>query len=128
MLEEGKEVDPIVLTILLTSCSHSGSTGLAQMYFEILIGDYSMVPTLENHVCIVDAFGRAGQLERMKLLIEKMPFCADSTLWHTMLNSCRAHCNVELGSWAFQHALQLDVEDASAYVCVRNMYAVQSVT
>jgi pentatricopeptide repeat protein len=128
MLKEGKEVDPIVLTTLLASCSHSGSVGLAQMYFETLIGDHSVIPTLENHICMVDAFGRAGQLERMMLLIETMPFCADSTLWHAALHSCRGRGNVELGSWAFQHALQLDAEDASAYLCIRNMYAVQCAT
>ena len=42
-------------------------------------------------------------------------------IWHTLLGACRKWGNIELGKYAFKHAVELDDNDGSAHVCMYNI-------
>ena len=72
---------------------------------------------------MVDLFSRAGHLDKAIIIIERVPSPDRIQLWLAFLGACQKWMNVELGIWAFQQALELDPNRASAYVCMGNIYA-----
>ncbi|GFP80282.1 putative pentatricopeptide repeat-containing protein at3g15130 [Phtheirospermum japonicum] len=72
---------------------------------------------------MVDVLGRAGRLKEAKDVIEKMPVRANVGIWQTLLNACRMHKNVVVGSEVGDILLRLDGENLVNYVLVSNMFA-----
>ena len=72
---------------------------------------------------MVDLLGRAGHLVKAIEVIEGMPFSVNSTIWHCLLGACRKWVDVNVGTWAFEQALELDKCDGTAYVLMVNIYA-----
>ena len=126
MVQANVNLNSLTFINLLNACSHAGLTEKGQVYLDLVGDDYDLVPTLEHYTCIVDLLGRAGHIDKAISLIKKMPLHPGIAIWHVILGACQTWGNVELGSLAFQHALQLDIEDASAYVCIRNIYMLYS--
>lgn len=86
------------------------------MYFDTMSTVFSIIPTLEHSACLVDIFSRAGHFDRAIQVIEKVPPSDRLLLWSALLGACQKWANIELGRWAFRHAVQLDEKFASAYV------------
>ncbi|XP_024532127.1 pentatricopeptide repeat-containing protein At4g02750-like [Selaginella moellendorffii] len=110
----------------LTACIHIGLVDRGTQYFVSMSGDFGLDPSLDHYCCVVDALGRAGMLEEAAELIEKMPFKADAVVWTTLLNSCRVHGNLEIGSRAGTKMSELQPESGVPYVLVSNIYAGES--
>eukprot|EP00250_Pteridium_aquilinum_P020684 c24906_g6_i1 orf=901-4083(+) len=123
MIGEGMEPDSVTFTILLNICSHRGLLDEGQTYFEIVTRDYGIIPTLDHITCMVDLFGRAGHFDKVVAVMEEMPFSVTLALWQTLLGACRKWGSTKLGRWAFEHAVEVDDEDAAAYVSMSNIYA-----
>lgn len=122
MIEDGVDPSLITFTIVLTLCSHRGLLDKGQTYYEMIIKDYGLSPTLEHHTCMVDLFCRAGDLDRAVAVIKGMEVSPNLTLWHTLLGACVTWKNAKYGRWAFENAVKLDDRDGSAYVCMSNIY------
>ena len=123
MIGEGMVPDSITFTVVLNACSHSGLVDKGQMYFETIIMNHGIVPSLEHYTCMIDLFCRAGQFDKAIVMIKEMPFCADVAVWHAMLGSCQQRGNIEFGKLAFESVLKLGEKDAAAYICMSNIYA-----
>jgi pentatricopeptide repeat protein len=122
MIAQGSEPDGFTFCILLNTCSHSGLLDGGRMCFERMEPCYGVIPTLEHCTCIVDLFCRAGSFDESIAVIRDMPFCADLTLWLTLLGACRKWGNVNVGILAFDKAIRLDATDASAYLLMHSIY------
>lgn len=122
-IRECNEPDMVTLLNILNACSHAGFVDEAQVYFETMSKDYGITPTLEHYTCLVDLFGRAGQLDRVVPMMMATPFSLNVTMWLALLGACRKWSNVEIGNLAFQQAVALGGFDAGVYVCMRNIYA-----
>ena len=123
LINEGKIPDLATFTILLNLCSHSGLLDKGEIYFECISEVYGIMPTLEHHACMIDLFGRAGHLDKVISIIKQMPYIANMSIWHSVLGACQKWGNVKVARLAFEHALQIDEMDATAYVCLSNLYA-----
>ena len=119
---EGIEPDPITFTIVLNVCSQSGLLDEAMYYFVIMTLDYGIIPTLEHYTCMVDLYGRAGQFVMAMAVIKVMPTCNCLIVWTTLLGACKKWGNVNLGRWAFEHSIELNEKNVTAYVCMSNIY------
>ena len=84
---------------------------------------YYLTPELEHYACMIDLFTRAGHFDKAKRLLDEVPSYDRLTLYLVILSGCRKWVNVELGRWAFEQSLKLDVKCASAYVGMRNIYS-----
>ncbi|MQM16910.1 hypothetical protein Taro_049872 [Colocasia esculenta] len=108
---------------VLSACSHVGLIDEGRHYFEKMESDYGVLPTREHYSCMVDLFARAGQLREAEAFINKMPFQPDVVVWKTLLASCRAQGNLEIGQRAAEGILRLDPFNSAAHVLLCNIYA-----
>ena len=121
--EESNKEKEIGFVSILNACSHAGAVDTGNAYFEALnLGEYGPMPTLEHYMCMIDLLSRAGQVDDALRVITLMPFHPNLLIWHTVLSASKKWGIVELGEHAFAHAVQLNVDDTSAYVCMHNIY------
>ena len=93
------------------------------MYFGAMRKCNGVTPALEHYTCMVDLFGRAGQLDRMATMMEETSLNSSVVMWLAVLATCRRYANIEIGRHAFEQVTQLDKKGASAYICMYNIYA-----
>ncbi|KAG9155677.1 hypothetical protein Leryth_003954 [Lithospermum erythrorhizon] len=118
------EVDGITFVGVISACTHTGLVKEGQTYFDMMVKDLKIHPTMEVYSCMVDLYSRAGKLEDAITLTKTMPFQADSTIWRTLLAACRIHRNVEIGKLAAENLISVQPHDAAAYVLLSNLLAV----
>ncbi|XP_020205228.2 pentatricopeptide repeat-containing protein At4g33990 [Cajanus cajan] len=123
MLSEGVKADHITFVSLLSACSHSGLVDEGQWCFDMMQKEYGIKPNLKHYGCMVDLFGRAGNLEKAYNLVSNMPVQADASIWGTLLAACRIHGNAELGTFASDRLLEVDSDNVGYYVLMSNIYA-----
>ncbi|KAL2540023.1 Pentatricopeptide repeat-containing protein [Abeliophyllum distichum] len=93
------------------------------MYFDMMIRDYGIEPTLQHYTCMVDLLGHCNRLNDAYGLIMEMKVTPDSGVWGALLNSCKIHRNVELGEMALERLIELEPDEAGHYVILSNLYA-----
>ncbi|KAL6334886.1 hypothetical protein AAG906_023691 [Vitis piasezkii] len=115
--------DHITFVGVLSACSHGGLLEEGWMFFETMIRDYKIDPTVQHYTCMVDLLGHSGRLDEAYNLIMQMKVVPDSGVWGALLNSCKIHANVELGEIALERLIELEPDDAGNYVILSNIYA-----
>eukprot|EP00250_Pteridium_aquilinum_P016135 c22959_g5_i1 orf=71-2851(+) len=114
--------DEITLSSALLACGHTGNIVKAFEYFNSMSGDHGIVPDLKHYGIMVELLGRAGDFERMKHMLVGMPMEADAAIWLCMLGACCVHGNAGLAKEAFNRTLNLQPNQASAYILMSNAY------
>ncbi|XP_068669284.1 pentatricopeptide repeat-containing protein At5g48910-like [Aristolochia californica] len=108
---------------LLNACSHAGKIEQGLHYFQLMVNEHGINPTVEHYGCVVDLLCRAGQLEEAKNVIDKMPMEPNEIIWMSLLSGCRSYGNVDLGEFAAKHVIELDPMATGCYVLLSNIYA-----
>ncbi|XP_077219610.1 uncharacterized protein LOC143853757 [Tasmannia lanceolata] len=126
MIKAGVKPNCVTFTCLLSACSHSGLLEEGRRYFKLMNKEYGVAPELPHYACMVDLFGRAGQLLEAEELIEKMPLKPDSSIWGSLLGACRIYGDISLGERVADRIFQLDPSHAGYYVLLSNIYAAKS--
>eukprot|EP01018_Ginkgo_biloba_P029527 Gb_22655 [translate_table: standard] len=120
----GLKPNQITFISVLSACSHVGLVDEGRHYFNCMIRDHSIIPTMDHYACMVDLLGRAGQLDEAKDIINRMSSEPGAIVWQTLLGACKTHGNMELGQYAAERILELKPQDAATYVLLANTYAV----
>lgn len=123
MEEDGVNPDEITFLIVLTVCSHAGLVEKGQSFFEAMIKEYGMIPAIKHQSCMLDLFGRTGQLNEAVGLVEDMQFQVDNAVWNSMLGACQKWGNLDLGVEAFDRASLLEENHGGSFVLMSNIYA-----
>lgn len=123
MQNRNMEMDVITFIGVISACTHTGLVNEGQKYFDMMVKDLHIPPSMEIYSCMVDLYSRAGLLEKAMDLINEMPFPAGATVWRTLLAACRVHRNVEIGKLAAEKLISLQPQDSAAYVLLSNLYA-----
>ncbi|XP_002963722.2 pentatricopeptide repeat-containing protein At4g02750 [Selaginella moellendorffii] len=71
---EGLSLDPIVFSLLLLSCSHTGDLHRGFHCWKLITGDFGVVPREDQWACAVDILARCGRLDEARELLLAMPF------------------------------------------------------
>ncbi|GJW60754.1 pentatricopeptide repeat-containing protein [Tanacetum coccineum] len=108
---------------VLNACNHAGLVDDGRRYFDMMVNEYRIEPTIEHYGCLVDILCRAGCLEEAKNVIEKMPMKPNKIIWMSLLSASRIYKNVEIGEFAANHAREIDPKYIESYVLLSNMYA-----
>lgn len=124
MEESGIKPDGITFISVLYACSHAGLIDLGNRYFSMMKNHYGIEPTFEHYGCMVDLYGRAGNLQRAYNFITQMPIKPNAVIWRTLLGACSIHGNVELGEEVQKTLAELDPNDSGDHVLLSNIYAV----
>ncbi|EFJ05338.1 hypothetical protein SELMODRAFT_137330 [Selaginella moellendorffii] len=116
---EGLMPDAITLIAVLAALSHRGMVAAALGLAASMAPDYHVAATSDHYVCIVDALGRAGQLEGAEELSHAMP--RDAMTWMSLLGACSSHGDVARGQRAVQE-LVLPVPEPCTFVLLANAW------
>ncbi|XP_057840012.2 putative pentatricopeptide repeat-containing protein At1g68930 [Cryptomeria japonica] len=123
MLQAGMKPDEITFVGILSACSHGGLVEEGHNYFESMIQEHAIIPSVDHYACMVDLLGRAGRLGEAQKLINHMPCEPTALVWRTLLAACRIHNNLELGKQVAEKILELEPEHPAMYVLISNIYS-----
>ncbi|KAK7324868.1 hypothetical protein VNO77_28762 [Canavalia gladiata] len=123
MQRQNLEVDAVTFVGVISACTHAGLVDKGQNYFNVMINDHHINPTMEHYSCMIDLYSRAGMLQKAMDIINGMPFAPSATVWRTILAASRVHHSIELGQLAAEKIISLQPQDSAAYVLLSNMYA-----
>ncbi|XP_020595632.1 pentatricopeptide repeat-containing protein At4g16835, mitochondrial-like [Phalaenopsis equestris] len=113
----------ITFVTLLLACIHSGLVDIGMRYFESMEEDYGVRPSADHYTCMVNLLCRAGLLKKAVHLIHSMPFEPHPATFGTLLNSSRIHKNSLFAEFAARRLVELEPQNAGAYVQLANVYA-----
>ncbi|XP_010686039.2 pentatricopeptide repeat-containing protein At2g27610 [Beta vulgaris subsp. vulgaris] len=117
------ETDGITFIGVISACTHAGLLEEGQKYFDQMVKDHHVNPTMEHYACMVDLYSRAGMIEKAMNFINKMPFSGGATVWRSLLGACHVCRNAEVGKIAAEKLMAIEPKDSSAYVLLSNIYA-----
>lgn len=124
MLMEGTKPDHVTFINILAACSHMGLVQRGQGYFNLMSGEFGIVPRIDHYACMVDILSRAGKLNEAKEFIESASIDHGLCLWRILLSACRNHRNYDLGAYAGEKLIELGSQESSAYVLLSSIYTV----
>ncbi|KAF5204372.1 Pentatricopeptide repeat-containing protein [Thalictrum thalictroides] len=129
MKQDAIKPNAVTFLGLLTACAHSGFVEEGIHYFSSMSHAHGLNPSIEHYACMVDLFGRTGQLKQaenfleagMTLFKKKHGDCLN--LWKVLLGACHAHKQLELGVRAAMKILESEPEDETTHTLLLNLYA-----
>ncbi|XP_042446266.1 pentatricopeptide repeat-containing protein At3g56550-like [Zingiber officinale] len=107
---------------LLMGCSHHGLVEDGVRYYHLMSSAYGMKPDLKHYGCMVDMFGRAGNLNQALEFIDGLTCKDDPVLWRTLLNASRIHGNVEIGEIAIGNLVEMSAHNAGDCALLSEIY------
>eukprot|EP00250_Pteridium_aquilinum_P007240 c17005_g2_i1 orf=2-913(+) len=107
---------------LLSACSHAGLLEEGLSHFISMVRHYYGVPTVEHFNCMIDLFGRAGQLDNVDVFLNSMPLHPTGASWMTLLSACCVHVDRERGTIAATQVFDINPGDASPLLLLSNVY------
>lgn len=120
----GLRPDGITFISILYACSHAGLIEQGCRYFSKMKNIYGIEPAIEHYGCMVDLYGRAGQLQKAYDFILQMPIPPNTIIWRTLLGACSIHGNVDLAEQVRKRLSELDPNNSGDHVLLSNIYAV----
>ncbi|KAJ9177800.1 hypothetical protein P3X46_012972 [Hevea brasiliensis] len=127
MKDFGFKPNPVTLTAVLASCSHSGLIDQGRVIFYSIWSDYGFEPCVEHCACMVDLLSRCGHLEEALGLAQNMKLAATASIWGALLAGCLMHKNVKIGEIAAHHLYKLEPRNPSNYVALSCIYESQNI-
>ncbi|XP_074289176.1 pentatricopeptide repeat-containing protein At2g27610 [Silene latifolia] len=118
------KMDGITFIGVISACTHAGLFEEGEKYFNLMVREHNVPPSMEHYACMVDLYSRGGFLDKAMKFINDMPFPAGATVWRSLLGACHVRRNVEVGKVAAEKLILLEPDDSSAYVLLSNIYAV----
>ncbi|KAF0901736.1 hypothetical protein E2562_006202 [Oryza meyeriana var. granulata] len=119
----GVAPDDVTLLNVLTACAHAGEVSEGRRYFDHIVESHGIEPKTEHYGCMVDLFGRAGQLDEAKKVIDEMPMEPDLTVLGALLGACKIHGDINLGEAIGWRVIDLDPHNSGRYVLLANLFA-----
>ncbi|KAG8082095.1 hypothetical protein GUJ93_ZPchr0014g47010 [Zizania palustris] len=116
--------DHIVLTAVLSACSHAGLVDAGLKIFKSIRKICRVELTEEHCACMVDLFARGGRLQdAYSFAMDMPPQVVNANAWSSLLGACRVHGEVRISKLAADRLFSMEVEDVGNYVIVSNIYA-----
>ncbi|WCJ25842.1 Pentatricopeptide repeat (PPR) superfamily protein [Euphorbia peplus] len=121
---EGLKPDWVTFLNVMAACSGSEVPLEKVMeYFESMVIDYRVEPTVEHCCTIVRVMGQKGKvLEGMKMIYE-LEFGSFGVVWRALLGACGTCRNLKVAKIAAAKVIQLEGDDDYVYVMMSNIYA-----
>ncbi|GMQ00636.1 hypothetical protein CsSME_00047637 [Camellia sinensis var. sinensis] len=94
MRQTGLQPDSMSFSGILSACSHLGLVKEGKKFFNEMVRNYDIRPTMEHYGCMVDMLGRAGMIEEAYQVIKNMPMEPNSIILRSFIGSCKNHGHV----------------------------------
>lgn len=122
MQKEGVSPNDVTFVSVLSACSHTGMIDEGFHYFGCMTRDHGIKPFEDHYNCMLDLFGRAGQLDEAENFILKMPMEPSAISWMTLLCACKTKADLSRGIRYAHKLFQLDPYSSAPYFMLANMY------
>ena len=122
MQKLGVQPDDQTFTGLLSAYCHCGLVDAGMMFFDSISKEFGIVPNIHHFGCMVDLFVRAGLLDQAYQLIMLTGVKSDSTMWRTLLWTCRIHGHVTLAEQVIEHLVELKAQQKGDYALLLSIY------
>lgn len=123
MIREGVQPEDLTFSSILAICSHEGLVDEGLMYFESMITEYGIVPSIEHNNCLVDLLGRAGQLSLAVAFLKSTPESPTLITWNILLGACRKWRGVKLGREVLECAMRSNEAEPATFYLMSSIYA-----
>uniref|UniRef100_A0A0E0KLH0 Uncharacterized protein n=1 Tax=Oryza punctata TaxID=4537 RepID=A0A0E0KLH0_ORYPU len=123
MCFNGVKPDNSTFLGVLMGCNHSGMVEEGELFFRLIIDQYSFTPMPSHYACMIDMLGRNGRFDEALCMINDMPYEPDALIWKTLLASCKLHRNLDIGKLAADRLMELSDRDSASYVLMSSIYA-----
>ncbi|KAH7511786.1 hypothetical protein FEM48_Zijuj12G0019600 [Ziziphus jujuba var. spinosa] len=124
MIEERIAPNRVTFLSLLSACSHSGLVIEGCEVFSSMKWKFGIDPDLDHYTCMVDLLGRYGKLKEALVIIMKLIALPDSRIWGALFSASRVHhIHRELGEYAAQKLLELELDNIGYYTLLSNAQA-----
>ncbi|CAI9112136.1 OLC1v1012526C1 [Oldenlandia corymbosa var. corymbosa] len=123
MKGSGVRPDEIAFVSILDACSHAGLIEQGEKIFSMMSNYFGVDPTIEHYGCMVDLYGRSGQLRKAYDFLVQMPIPATAVIWRIILGACSLFGNVEIAERANERLAALDPANPGDCVLISNIYA-----
>ncbi|CDO97077.1 unnamed protein product [Coffea canephora] len=123
MVKRGLQPDAVTFVAILSACRHSGLVEVGENYFSSMTEDYSILPERDHYACMIDLYGRANQLEKATVFMDKIPMELDAIILGTFINACKMNRNVKLANDAEEKLLKIEGDNGARYVQLAGAYA-----
>ncbi|VFQ63772.1 unnamed protein product [Cuscuta campestris] len=116
MLQSGMKPDEITFINALSACVHGGMVEEGERIFKSMAREHKVEAEMEHYACMVDMYGRAGELDKAGALIkEGMPFEADVVVWGAFLEGCGLHSCPKGREVAAKQMIKLERDHPAAH-------------
>lgn len=123
MLDLGLKPDHVILTTVLSACSHAGLVDEGLKIFGSIEKVHSITPSMEQYACVVDLLARGGRINEAYSFVTSMPVEATANIWGTLMGACKIHNNVDMARLVADRLFEMDPMDIRNYVALSNLYA-----
>ncbi|KAJ0969162.1 hypothetical protein J5N97_022039 [Dioscorea zingiberensis] len=124
MVTTGVRPNEVTFVALLYACSHAGLVQKGRDFFNSMVKEHSIMPSLQHYTCLLDLLSRSGNLSEAEELIRNMPYEPDEATWGALLSACKKHGNVPMSLRVANHLLSMKPKDPSMYILLSNTYAI----
>ncbi|TYH98905.1 hypothetical protein ES332_A11G030400v1 [Gossypium tomentosum] len=125
-LKTKRDLNPDWVTFLnvLAGCSQN-ETPLQQVYqyFESMINDYGIQPTVEHCCCLIRLMGQRGETWRAGKLIYELGFGPCAVVWKALLGACGVCTDMKVAMIAAAKVIELEGYNDYVYVMMSNIFA-----
>ncbi|KAL4565651.1 hypothetical protein LXL04_029754 [Taraxacum kok-saghyz] len=125
-LKDVKDLKPDGITFLnvLSACWHDKMPfQVANRYFESMINDYGIDPTVEHCSCLIKVMGCEGEVWRAKGMIKRLGFESNGEVWRAVLAACGGCGDLEVAEMAARKVVDLGGDRDFVYVMMSNIYS-----
>nr|XP_043629463.1 putative pentatricopeptide repeat-containing protein At5g47460 [Erigeron canadensis] len=125
-LKEKKDLLPDGITFLnvLLACWHNKTPlDVANRYFESMIQDYKIDPTVEHCSCMIRLMGHEGEVWRAAEMINRLGFEPCGNVWRALLAACAICGDLEVAKIAAKKVIDLEGDGEYVYVMMSNIYS-----
>ncbi|GLT43097.1 hypothetical protein SLA2020_170690 [Shorea laevis] len=127
MTNSGIKPDEVTFINILSACGHGGMVKEGERHFSSMGIMHGIQAGVEHYACMVDLYGRAGQLDKAGELIKGMPFEPDVVVWGALLGACGLHSSLELGEFAAEGISKLKIDHPAAYTVLSKIHGEKEV-
>lgn len=127
MVKDSFRPDEITFINVLSACGHGGMIEDGERIFNSMSLKYGIQPEMEHYACMVDLYGKAGQLEKAEEFIREMPCEPDVVVWGALLGACGLHSSLEIGESAAGSIYKLEEDHPAVYAMLSKIHGEKEV-
>ncbi|MBA0834376.1 hypothetical protein Goarm_006735 [Gossypium armourianum] len=122
MISTGINPSQVTMFNVLLACRGSGLVKEGERQFNSMDCKYGIQPGLEHYACMMEIYGKAGQLGKAETLIKGMILKFDVVLWGAFLRAFYLYSGLEPPEFATEGILKLKTDYPAVYAAFRKIH------